>query len=137
MHGSLYLLISCPCLAPLPSLFLLLVTGLFPMSLSPDFPGDPVVKTPHFQWKGHGFNLWSGKFYVLSNAVKKRKQKFYVCESFFLIIFTSLFYFLDFTYKRYVHLWLIHDDVWQKTTKFCKAIILQLKNKYLFLKRDI
>ena len=26
-------------------------------------------------------------------------------------------------------LWLIHVEVWQKTTKFCKAIILQLKNK--------
>ena len=30
----------------------------------------------------------------------------------------------------YVHLWLIHVDVWQKTANFCKAIILQLKNKY-------
>ena len=29
----------------------------------------------------------------------------------------------------YVYLWLIHVDVWQKTTKFCKAIILQLKSK--------
>ena len=28
-----------------------------------------------------------------------------------------------------VHLWLIIVDVWQKTTKFCKVIILQLKNK--------
>jgi hypothetical protein len=28
----------------------------------------------------------------------------------------------------YAHLWLILVDVWQKT-KFCKAIILQLKNK--------
>ena len=27
----------------------------------------------------------------------------------------------------YVHLWLIHVETWQKTTKFCKAIILQLK----------
>jgi len=26
-------------------------------------------------------------------------------------------------------LWLIHVDVLQKTTKFCKAVILQLKNK--------
>ena len=30
----------------------------------------------------------------------------------------------------YVYLWLIHADIWQKTTKFCKAIILQLKNKF-------
>ena len=29
------------------------------------------------------------------------------------------------------HLRLTHVDVWQKTTKFCKAIILQLKNKFL------
>ena len=29
----------------------------------------------------------------------------------------------------YVNLWLIHVDVLQKPTKFCKAIILQLKNK--------
>ena len=31
----------------------------------------------------------------------------------------------------YVHQRLICVDVWQKTTKFCKAIILQLKNKIL------
>ena len=27
----------------------------------------------------------------------------------------------------YVYLWLIHADVWQKPSKYCKAIILQLK----------
>ena len=27
----------------------------------------------------------------------------------------------------HVYLWLIDVDVWQKPTKFCKAIILQLK----------
>ena len=32
----------------------------------------------------------------------------------------------------YVYLWLIHVDVWQKPTYYCKAIILQLKiNKIL------
>ena len=25
-----------------------------------DFPGGPVVKTLHFQRRGHGFDLWSG-----------------------------------------------------------------------------
>ena len=30
-----------------------------------------------------------------------------------------------------VHLWLINVDVWQKPTQFCKAIILQLKNKLI------
>ena len=29
----------------------------------------------------------------------------------------------------YVYLWLIHVDVWQKPIQFCKANILQLKNK--------
>ena len=27
-----------------------------------------------------------------------------------------------------VYLWLIHVDVWQKPTQYCKAIIFQLKN---------
>jgi len=27
----------------------------------------------------------------------------------------------------YAHLWLIHVDLWQKPTQYCKAIILQLK----------
>ena len=27
----------------------------------------------------------------------------------------------------HVYLWLIHADVWRKPTKYCKAIILQLK----------
>ena len=30
----------------------------------------------------------------------------------------------------YVYLWMIPVEVWQKTIKFCKAIILQLKNKF-------
>ena len=34
----------------------------------------------------------------------------------------------------YVYLWLIHVDVWQKPTQFCKAIILQLK-KFFKLKK--
>ena len=29
---------------------------------------------------------------------------------------------------EYVYLWLIHVDVWQKPTQFCKAVILKLKN---------
>ena len=36
----------------------------------------------------------------------------------------------------YVYLWLIHAEVRQKTAKFCKAIILQLKNKLKKLKPD-
>ena len=31
----------------------------------------------------------------------------------------------------YIHIWLTHFDVCQTTTKFCKAIILQLKNKLI------
>ena len=30
-----------------------------------------------------------------------------------------------------IYLWLSHADVWQKPTKFCKAIIVQLKNKLI------
>ena len=30
--------------------------------------------------------------------------------------------------RTWVYLWLILVDVWQKTTKFCKAIILQFNN---------
>ena len=33
------------------------------------------------------------------------------------------------TEEMYVYLWLIHVEVGQKRIKFCKAIILQLKNK--------
>ena len=34
--------------------------------------------------------------------------------------------------ETYVYLRLIHADVWQKPTQYCKAIILQLKiNKFL------
>ena len=25
-----------------------------------DFPGGPVVETPRFHFRGHGFNPWSG-----------------------------------------------------------------------------
>ena len=35
----------------------------------------------------------------------------------------------------YVYLWLIHVDVWQKPTQFCKAMILQLKNKKFKIER--
>ena len=38
-------------------------------------------------------------------------------------------------YKRegtYVCLWLIHIDVWQKSTHYCKAVILQLKINNFF-----
>ena len=31
--------------------------------------------------------------------------------------------------ETYVYLWLIHADIWQKPKEFCKAFILQLKNK--------
>ena len=32
--------------------------------------------------------------------------------------------------RIYVYVWLIHVEVWQKTTKFCKAIILHLKKNF-------
>ena len=36
--------------------------------------------------------------------------------------------------ETHVYLWLIHVDVWQKRTQFCKAIILHLKNELKKLK---
>ena len=33
-------------------------------------------------------------------------------------------------------LWLIHVDGWQKPTQLCKAIILQLKNKFKIKKKN-
>ena len=37
----------------------------------------------------------------------------------------------------YVYLWLFHVEVWQKTTKFCKAIIPQKKKKYINKKNHV
>ena len=38
----------------------------------------------------------------------------------------------------HVYLWLIHVDVWQKPTQYCKAITLQLKiNKFLTNKKHV
>ena len=37
--------------------------------------------------------------------------------------------------ETYVYLWLIHVAAWQKSTQYCKAIILQLK-KYILKQRD-
>ena len=34
----------------------------------------------------------------------------------------------------YVYLWLIHADISEKTTKFYKAIVRQLKNIYIYKK---
>ena len=39
--------------------------------------------------------------------------------------------------QEYIYIWLILVDVWQKTTKFCKAIILQLKNLNKKIKKKI
>ena len=36
-----------------------------------DFPRGPVVKTPHFQCKGHGFDPWSGNYDPMCHAAKK------------------------------------------------------------------
>ena len=33
--------------------------------------------------------------------------------------------------RTYVHLLLIHADVWQKSNQYCKAIILQLKTNVM------
>ena len=35
----------------------------------------------------------------------------------------------------YIYLWLVHVNVWQKPTQYCKAIILQLK--YILKKKTL
>lgn len=53
-----------------------------------DFPGGPLVKTPHFHCRGCEFNLSSGKFHMLCRAAKKnQKVPFYVSYPFFYWIF--------------------------------------------------
>ena len=36
----------------------------------------------------------------------------------------------------YVFLWLIHDDVWQKSIQYCKAVYPSIKNKLIFKKKE-
>ena len=38
-----------------------------------DFPGNPVVKTPRFQSRGHRFDPWWGK--IPCDQKKKKKKK--------------------------------------------------------------
>ena len=43
-----------------------------------DFPADPVVKTPHFQWGGGegAFHSWSGKIpHAMWHSPKLKKKK--------------------------------------------------------------
>ena len=43
---------------------------------SRDFPGGPVVKTLHFQHRGHEFNPWSGKIHMpCGQKIKFKKKK--------------------------------------------------------------
>ena len=37
------------------------LTGKNMKAVSGEFPGNPVVKTPHFSCREHGFNPWSGR----------------------------------------------------------------------------
>jgi len=37
----------------------------------------------------------------------------------------------------YLYLWLIHADIWQKPTQYCKAIIPQLNINKSFLKSSL
>ena len=39
-----------------------------------DFPGGPVVKSPHFHCSGgHRFSPWSGELHMLCGADRKKK----------------------------------------------------------------
>ena len=38
---------------------------------------------------------------------------------------------------KYVYLWLIHVDIWQKPRQYYKAIIFQLKKKFFFKENPV
>ena len=37
-----------------------------------DFPGNPVVKTPHFHYWGHGFSSWLGNYNPTCHVVQSK-----------------------------------------------------------------
>ena len=39
-----------------------------------DLPGGPMIKTPRFHCRGHGFDPWSGKFRLPLQCGQKRKE---------------------------------------------------------------
>ena len=76
-----------------------------------------VSKTPHDHCRGHEFNPWSK--IKIPHAPRCGQKKRKLCG-------------VGRRVQRegtYVYLWLIHADVWQKPTQYCKAILLQLKRK--------
>ena len=62
-----------------------------------------------WRWEG-GLDIFLIKKRM--TLVKKKKHEFAIT---------------DLKDGTYVYLWLIHADVWQKPTQYCKVIILQLK----------
>ena len=73
-----------------------------------------VSKTPVYHCREHGFNPWSE---IKIPHAPRCGQKKKLCG-------------VGRRVKRegtYVYLWLIHVNVWQKPTQYCKAILLQLK----------
>ena len=49
------------------------------LSSQREFAGDPVVRTPRFHFRGHGFNPWLGKSNPTSFARRKSLQKCVQC----------------------------------------------------------
>ena len=47
-----------------------------------DFPGGPMVKTPHFHCRGHGFHPWSpvGEVSRVAQCSQKEKKNFFMKE---------------------------------------------------------
>ena len=41
-----------------------------------DFPGSPVVKTPHMECRGHGFDPWSLKILHAACCSQKRNKMY-------------------------------------------------------------
>ena len=53
--------------------------------LKMDLPGGPVVETPPFHCRGHGFCPWPGKFHKLCSVAKKKKRKKNIEELFSIV----------------------------------------------------
>ena len=72
MDPNLSHILKSPNLTPLPVFLFLCGTPSKPFSR--DFPGHPVVKTPCFHCRGHGFDPWLG-IMILHAACSAAPQK--------------------------------------------------------------
>ena len=64
---------SCVCWWPMFLIVLMKVNAILKWNIG-NFPGGPVVKTPCFQWRGCGFDPWSGNHDLAMQRGQKQKK---------------------------------------------------------------